>query len=487
MKIDLLLTHGTVIPMDTERRIIEDGAVAIQGNRILKVGKTEELESVCQAAQTIRCNDHVILPGLIDAHGHGGHSLMKALIYEQPSVWMKHLTPTYHHCTTDAFWYIDGKLSALERLKAGVTTGVSVIGSVPRSDTAIPGCNHAQGYAEVGIREIVCTGPANPPWPHEFTRFENGKWTTRLVTYEEALEGMEGVIQTWNHGAQDRIRTYCAPFVIVTSVDPSNPTPPDIAGPLTEHDRLQMRRIREIAAKYNTRIHSDAFGSMIQLCHKEPYALLGPDVHLQHCRGISFHEAQILAETHTRISSAPGPGQARSARCPVPELLGMGARVAISTDGTAPAVTFDLFQAARKTQLIHQFMSHDGYYLPVGKLLEMITIDAAAVIGWDDEIGSLEEGKKADLITINMKAPHLAPFYLPVHRLIMAAVGSDVDTVIVDGNIIMQNRQVRTVNETDILAEAQEESLKTIHQANLAGFLNTPEMIWKNSRLVFNQ
>jgi 5-methylthioadenosine/S-adenosylhomocysteine deaminase len=486
MEIDLLLIHGTVIPMDPDRRIIEDGAVAVNAGRILNVGKTEDFIAMFQAKKLIDCRQHAVLPGLIDAHGHGGHSLFKALLYERPSDWMKHMTYAYHHRTTDEFWYIEGKLSALERLKAGVTTGVCVIGSVPRSDTSIPGCNHARGYAEVGIREIVCTGPANPPWPHEFSRFDGENWVTRQVTFEEALEGMEGVIQTWNHGANDRIRAYATPFVIVTSVNPSFPTPPDIAIGLTAHDRLQMRRIREIARKYNTRIHSDAFGGMIQMCYKDPNALLGPDVHLQHCRGISFGEAQILAETGTHISSAPGAGQAK-ARCPVPELLSMGAAVAISTDGTAPAAPFDLFQAARKTQLIHQFMSHDSYYLPVGKLLEMITIDAAKVVGWDDELGSLEAGKKADIITVNLRAPHLTPTFLPIHRIILEAVGHDVDTVIVDGQVVMEDRKVLAVNENDILAEAQIEAIRTIEQANLQDYLNTPKAVWKNPRIVLEE
>jgi 5-methylthioadenosine/S-adenosylhomocysteine deaminase len=483
MEIDLLLTHGTVIPMDFDRQIIEDGSVAVNAGRILKVGKTIDLELAFHANKTINCKNHVVLPGLIDAHGHGGHSMFKALLYERPSDWMKHLTHVYHHCTTDEFWYIDGKLSALERLKAGVTTGVSVIGSVPRSDTSIPGCNHARGYAEVGTREIVCTGPANPPWPREFGRYDGENWRTIPVSFEQALEGMEGVIQSWNHGANDRIRVYAAPFVIVTSVNPSFPTPPDIAICLTDHDRMQMRRIREIAKKYSTRIHSDAFGGMIQMSYKDPYSLLGPDVHLQHCRGISFGEAQILAETGTHVSSAPGPGQAK-ARCPVPELLSMGVPVAISTDGTAPAAPFDLFQAARKTQLIHQFMSHDGYYLPVGKLLEMITIDAAKVIGWEDELGSLEEGKKADIITVNMQAPHLAPNFLPVHRVILEAMGSDVATVIVDGRVVMEERKITDINESDILAEAQEEAIRTIERAGLADYLNTPKTIWNSPRIV---
>lgn len=103
-------------------------------------------------------------------------------------------------------------------------------------------------------------------------------------------------------------------------------------------------------------------------------ALLGPDVHLQHCRGVSFDEARILAETGTNVSASPGFGQVH-ARTPITELLEMGATVAISTDGTSPSTSFDMFQAMRKTQFVHRNALRDYYYLPPGKLLEMITID----------------------------------------------------------------------------------------------------------------
>lgn len=486
MEIDLLLTHGTVIPMDLQRRIIEDGAVAVNAGRILKVGMAAELEPLYQPKKLLDCKHHLVLPGLIDAHGHAGHEMIKCLLMERGSHWMPEVTKMYHNRTSDEFWYLEARLSALERLRAGITTGVNVIGSSPRCDTSIPGCNNARGYAEVGVRGIVCTGPANPPWPHEFARLIDGKWVTKQVTYEEALEGMEGVIQTWSHGANDRIRTFVTPFVIVTSIFGSGPSAPDVAVALNDHDRLQNRKMRELAAKYNTRIHSDAFGGMIQMCHEDEYALLGPDVHLQHCRGISFLEAQILAETSTHVASSPGFSPVTS-RCPVPELLAMGVNVAVTTDGTSPATPFDLFQAARKMKWVHQTLSHDGYYLPAGKLLEMITIDAAKVLGWEDELGSLEEGKKADIITVNMRAPHLAPDYLPVHRLIFQAVGSDVDNVLVDGQFVLEDRVVKSVDEEEVIAAAEEEALRTIRNAGFEKYLESSANFWGSPRIVFRK
>lgn len=483
--IDLLLVNGVVVTMGPDRAILEDGAVAIDGQRIVAVGPTDEIAAAYQARRTINCRGKAIIPGLIDAHGHGGHSLVKTLGSDSPSVWMRIITPTYFHFTTPEFWYVDGLVSALERVRAGVTTGVNVIASMPRSDDPIYGNNHARAYAETGIRGIVCVGPCAPPWPHAVSSWRNGYREQFEVSFEEALAGAEAVIETWHHGADDRIRAFITPFTIVTSVDPSNPTTPDLATALTEHDRLQARRIREIAARWKTRIHSDAFGGMIRMAAQDPeHAILGPDVHLQHCLGISLEEVRILAETGTHVTHAPSAGQGE-ARCPVPELMAAGVNVAVTTDGTSPKTTFDLFQAARRAQLVHQLMLKDSYLLPVGKLLEMITIDAAKALGWDDELGSLEPGKKADIAIINLRQPHLTPNWMIVHRLIHEAVGHDVETVIVDGRVVMEDRRVQTVDEEAILDAANQEATALVERAGLAAHLTPPG--WGQLRRGFDQ
>lgn len=480
--IDLLLVHGVVITMDQERRILEDGAVAIHNGRILEVDDTAIVAAKYEAKKVIDCKHHCVLPGFVDAHGHGGHSMFKTIAMENLSFWMPIMTQTYKHYVTDDFWYYEGKLNALERLRAGVTTGVCVLGSMPRSDDPVFALNHAKAYAEVGVREIVCTGPCNPPWPHLFSRWVDGKRVTREVTYEEVLQGAEAVIEALNHSHEDRIRAYITPFVIVTSVDPSYPTPADMLYGLTDHDRYQAKRIREIARKYQTRIHSDAFGGMIHLAYQDKEnALLGPDVHLQHCRGISFDEARILVETGTNVSTSASFGQIH-ARTPITELMEMGATVAITTDGTSPCTSFDMFQAMRRTQMYHQALLKDDSYLPPGKLLEMVTIDAARCVGWDDELGSLEPGKKADVITVDMNQPHLAPSYMYVHRLVHQAVASDVDNVIVDGRLVLENRQVLQVDEKQSLAEANEEAQRTIERAGLKKYMQPTKYFWGHVR-----
>ena len=304
----------------------------------------------------------------------------------------------------------------------------------------------------------------------------------RAVSLDEAFAGAEAAIAEWHHGANDRIRVFITPFTIVPSLLSSAPTAPDHSVALTAHDREQSRRVREIAARYGTRIHSDAFGGMIRLAAGDDYGLLGPDVHLQHCFGITPDEVRIIGETDTRITHSPGPSQGRG-RCPVVELLEAGATVAITTDGTAPRTTFDLLPALRSAQLLQQVHFRDPFMLPPGKLLEMVTIDAARVLGWEDEIGSLEVGKKADIIAINLRQAHLTPNFMPVHRVVYEASGHDVDTVIVDGRVLMSGRRVLSVDEGEILARAEREAAANIERAGLRSYLGEPG--WGQPRRVF--
>jgi cytosine/adenosine deaminase-related metal-dependent hydrolase len=477
---DLILAGGTVITMDPDRRIIERGAVAVAGDRILQVGESAVVEAAHPGARRIDCTGRLVLPGLIDAHGHAGHSLIKTLAADIPALWMRVVTPTYFHSTTREFWLADGYVSALDRLRAGVTTGVSVMASCPRSDDPQFSIDHARAYAEVGLREIVCTGPAGLPWPHPATRWDGGRPQLRHSTLDEMLAGAEAVIESVDRSADGRILVYLTPFTIVPSVDPSNPSTPEFATALTDDDRLHARRVRETARKHGVRIHSDAFGGMVRMAAQDrENAILGPDVHLQHCIGLSLEEVEILAETGTRVSHAPG------GRAPILPMMTRGVPVAITTDGTAPQSSFDLLQAARQVQFAHRLVENDDYLLPAGRLLEMITIDAAKVLGLDDSIGSLEPGKKADVIVVDGRQPHMVPAWMPVHRLIHGASGQDVETVLVDGRIVMEGRSVKTVDMAAALENGEREARLLVARAGLEDYLAGPG--WGRIRTAFDR
>jgi len=466
---DLLLLHGTVITVDRDRRIIEDGAVAIANGRIAEVGTSADLEPKHAGKKVVDCRGKLVIPGLVDAHGHAGHSLIRTIGSDSPTLWMRIVTPTYYHYVTREFWYADGLVSALERLRAGITTGASIIASMPRSDDPLFALNHAKAYTEVGVKEILCVGPAGLPWPHPVTRWESGKPERRDVTFEEMIEGAEAVIEAANGSADGRIKVYLTPFTIVPSVDPSNPTTPDRAVNLTADDRMQARRVRETARKWGVRIHSDAFAGQVRMAFQDKEnALLGPDVHLQHCIGLSHEEVDILAETGTHMTHTP-PG-----RAPILDMISKGVNVAVTTDGTSPRRPFDLFQMARMAQFMQHVLHADQYLLPPGKMLEMITIDAAKAFGLDHEIGSLEAGKKADVAILDMRQPHLTPNWMFVHRLIHQAVGADVDTVIVDGRILMEGRKALTADMREALDFGEREAWALVERAGLRNHMHNP-------------
>lgn len=484
--IDLLMINGTVITMDKERRIISDGSVAVHKGRIIDVGNTEELISKYEAEEIVDCTDYVIMPGFVDAHGHGGHSAFKSVVMET-SYWMPIMTHTYKNYISEEFFYFEGRLSALERLHAGVTTGVCVMGSQPRCDDPVFAVNNAKGYAEVGIRGIVCTGPCSVPWPHRFGRIVNGRREVSEVTYDKMLYSLEAVIEQLNNSNNGKTKAYVAPFGVITSVDPSAPTPADRCVKLTEHDLMQAKEMRRIARKYNTRIHTDAFGGMIHLAFQDKEnALLGPDVHLQHCTGLSFDEVMIIKNTGTNISFSPGMKQLNN-RTPVVELLELGVTVALTTDGSMLSSSFDMFSAMKRTQMVHRAASKDDYYLPSEKVLEMATIDAAKCIGLQDEIGSLEVGKKADIITVNMMKPHLMPRFNIIDTIVSNASHADVEMVIVDGEILLKRGKAVKLNEKEIMLQAEEEAKKTVERAGLTKFAYPHKKQWGNTKSYFDE
>ena len=462
--------NATVIPVDPERRIIENGAVRVVDDRIAQVGPDAQVPAQ-PGDRIIDCRGKVIIPGLIDAHGHAGHCLIRSIASDINPQWMTIVTPLYYHATTREFWYADGLVSGLERLRAGVTTGVSIISSMPRSDDPEFAVNHARAYSEIGLREIICTGPAGLPWPREVTRWETGEPLRRSITFAEMMEGAEAAIQTLDGSDGGRIRVYLTPFTIVPSIETSNISTPDQAIALTPDDRMHARAVRDMARKHGVRLHSDAFAGHIRLAWQDKEnMLLGPDIHLQHCWGISPAEIEILAETGTHVTHAP-PGRST----PVIEMMARGINVALTTDGTAPSRHFDMLQTARLFQSVqHVLRNHDRFFFPPGKVLEMITVDAARALGMEDQIGSLEPGKKADLVVVDMNRPHLTPRWMPVHRLIHQATGADVDLVMVDGNILLEGGRVTTMDEGEALSQAEHEAIKLVQRSGARRYMHDP-------------
>jgi cytosine/adenosine deaminase-related metal-dependent hydrolase len=166
----------------------------------------------------------------------------------------------------------------------------------------------------------------------------------------------------------------------------------------------------------------------------------------------------------------------------VPELLDAGVTVMLGSDGTAPDRGYDMFRHMWQCMHYHRRHFRDTGVLPPGKVLEMATIDAARALGLDRDIGSLETGKRADVILVDLAKPHLYPLNMPVYRVMYFANGADVDTVLVDGKVLMEGRKVLTVNEADVLESAQQEAERMLDRTGLRHLTEFPPKFWGHSR-----
>jgi 5-methylthioadenosine/S-adenosylhomocysteine deaminase len=477
--VSLLISGATVITVDSRRRVVEDGAIAVQGDRIIDVGPRGELQRRYTAEQVIDASRKVALPGLIDSHGHAGHGLVKTLGGGDSDVWYNACHEIYSRGSDEEFWYAEALLTNLERLKFGVTTGVSFMGGgnfVMRTDDPAYGERHCQAVQELGIRAFVVVGPSTGPFPNTFARWRGNQRTAYDVSFEDQVQTCETLIGRWHGKAEGRIR-----LATMLPVHNTSRTPLDSKG--LANLKAQARTIRDLTQKHGVVFSQDGHTTgTVKFAH-EALGLLGPQALLSHSTGLTKEEIRICAETDTRIVHNPSSAASYVARCPVTELLDAGVTVCLGSDGTAPDRSYDMFRHMFQAMRYHRRYFADQKVLPPGKILEMVTIDAARALGLEKELGSLEPGKKADIILLDTFRPHLYPSIMPLYQVVNFANGNDVDTTIVDGQVLMERRKVTTVDEGAVLERAQVATETMLDRTGFRQLLKTPEGAWGKSRL----
>lgn len=456
---DLLLTHGVIVTVDPEHTEYENGFIGIEKDKIVALGAMADLPGNVKAKMVLDCSGHVILPGLIDAHGHAGHSLIRSL-GDGKSGWEDLAQSIYYECTDPLFWRADGALAAAERVKFGTTTAVSMIGSTPRSEILEPLMAHFEGTAEVGIRELAGIGSPYGAFPKK-ARLWNRKTLIKEyeVTPEMAYETTESAVKLLN-GCNSRQICIVAPGRMGHRPDES-----------VEANIEHNRKMFEIASKYGVLLHTHAYDDDVEFLNRFTPEVLTPKLSLTHSTNYPDSTLDILEKTGVWVLHGPSTNMHIKGHCPVYEMLKRGIHVAIVSDGSASARSYDLWRDMKNTLLLQRFEHRNSSLLSCGKVLEMVTIEPAKALGLDHEIGSIEIGKKADIITIDYRQPHLYPFQMPVTRLVNHAMGQDVDNVIIEGEIVLKNKKLTRINEVDILERAKEA------QDLMLWRLNKPEVL----------
>jgi 5-methylthioadenosine/S-adenosylhomocysteine deaminase len=424
---DLLITHGILLCMDEADTLIEDGAVAIHGGRIAALGPTAEIKRRFPAARELDATHMLVMPGLVNTHTHLGATLLRGISDDVDAIdWMPLNWSVMSHVSAE-----DLHLAALLAIAEMILSGTTCF-----SDSYQDIGQTARAVAETGMRAELAAG---------LTERNGKKEAARL------LEAGGDFARQWHGGAEGRIRARLGPHALYTCS--------------TEY----ILKIRKAADELGIGMHMHLAESTLEMKmvkqkagatsvqHLFTLGVLRSDFLIAHALTINEQDVRILAEAGCGIAHCPQ-SLGKLGAYPFPQVetwLEAGIPVGIGTDGVASNNNLDLFEELRFAALTRKLFARDGRVLPARQVLRMATITGARALGLGQEIGSLEAGKKADIILLDLRKPHLTPRYNLPGLLVYSALGSDVDTVLVDGRVLMQNRQLTTIDLPDLLERAQ--------------------------------
>lgn len=437
---DLLISCATILTMDAERRTLVDGWIAVTGDRIAAIGTGERPA----AGRIIDRPGLIALPGLIDAHSHAGHGLVRGAGGGDGELWFRICEDIYSGVATPSFWKAEAQLALLERLMAGVTTAVSLLGGgadIYATSTPDAGDAHSAATRASGLRTIMAVGPGRLPFPRLF-----GPDRTP-VSFNEQMAVCEELIRRYDHlFAQG---TGVALIMPVYAPDHMVEDGPAI--------RRMSNAMRDLQDRTGALLTQDGHRTdTISLAAE--LGLLSSRSALSHSVDLSPADFEALATTGAAIIHNPSAIMSILGRCPVPELLDAGITVCLGSDAGAPDRGFDMFRHMAQAMHYHRRHFRNPNVLPEGKVLEMCTIDAARALGLENDIGSLVVGKKADIVLLDGRRAHLWPPVMPLNRITHFANAADVNSVIVNGRVLLDDRKPVLVSPDDILSEAETEA-----------------------------
>lgn len=440
-QLDTLLAGGTVICMDPERRVIPEGALGIKGAEIAVVGPREKVEKEYRAAREIDVRGRLVLPGFVNTHTHQFQGLLKGLACDRVLVdWFREVVGPSATALEPEHCYAASLLGCLEAIRSGVTTLVDFMYAHPR-----PGLSEAviQGFREAGIRGILARGFLD-------TGEEDGVPPALIEPVDSVLRDTQDLFSRY-HGADDgRLGIWLAACMIWSQTERSLKLARELA------DALGMRLNMHVAeTRFEIETAQRRFGGSTDLQVLERLGFLGPDVLAVHCVYLGPRDLRILKHYDVKVSHNPTSNMyLASGVAPIPEMLMHGITVGLATDGPASNNNQNMIHSLKQAALLHKVAQKDPTCLTAEQVLEMATIGGARAVGLDSLVGSLEPGKRADVIVLRMDNPFVAPVHDPVASLVYSALGDEVEMVFVDGKEVMSGGRLTTLDEGEVLKRA---------------------------------
>jgi 5-methylthioadenosine/S-adenosylhomocysteine deaminase len=429
-KIDLLITGGTVVTMDGARTIVDDGAVAVKGDVILAVGPRAALEARYAASQTIDGRNSLILPGFVNGHTHVPMTLFRGL-HDDVTLndWLyKYIFPAEAKNVNEEFVRWGTRLAAAEQIRGGVTTFADMY----YFEDAV-----AEETKAAGMRGVLGETWIDFPAPDNKTEAE-------MIVYTEKF------LKKWQ--GDPLIHAAAAPHSIYTC---SQKTLQDAATLARKYHAPILIHTSEMKKEWEDSLKNNGM-SPVQYLNK--IGLLGPDVVSAHCIFVDAADEQALAQKQVGCVHNPSSNMMiASGVSPVADMRAAGVAVGLGTDGPAGSNNdLDLMEEMDLAAKLAKITKLDPLALNAKAVVEMATIDGARALHMEKEIGSIEAGKKADLILISLDEPNAVPMYDIYAQLAYALKGSDVKTVVIGGRTVMRDRKLLTINEAEVLVKARE-------------------------------
>ncbi|MCW3993836.1 MAG: amidohydrolase [Candidatus Bathyarchaeota archaeon] len=428
-KADILIYGCTILPMN-EKCLIQDGALATKNRRIIFVGKRASANKI-KAEIEINAKKKIAMPGLINCHTHVPMTLFRGIAEDQPlGTWLKETIWPLEAKLKSEDVYVGALLGCLEMIKNGTTCFADMYFHEDMVAKAVEKSGLrgvlAEGIIEAGNKargEKMLNESIN--LAKKFRGYANGRVTTLLGP----------------HAAYS-----CSPELLTKIKNKSLE--------LNVGVHIHLAESKEMFRKFEKRYRPTEVEFLDKIDFFSVHVLAA------HCISLSGEDMQILSKRGVNAVYVPvanmklGVGAAK-----VKDLTDLGVNVGLGTDGPASNNTLDMFETMKIATLLQKLVYLNPKILPVHEVLRMATVNGAKALGLGKTIGSLEVGKKADIILIDPSKPHLKPLHNIYASVVYSAHGSDVDTVIVDGNIVMENRKVKTLDEQAVMERAEKTSL----------------------------
>ncbi|MEM2119069.1 MAG: amidohydrolase [Candidatus Bathyarchaeia archaeon] len=447
---NLLIHDGTILTMH-KRRIIREGALAIEKDTIIDLGKTHELKrKYGRGYEKIDAHKKIVMPGLINTHQHAAMSLLRGYADDLPlREWLeKWIWPIEKHMTAHDI-YVGALLTAAESIAGGTTTINTMYHYTPEE-------NEAKAIADAGLRGVV--GHVCFSWRKK-----------------EDKEALEGLARKWHNKAEGRIRI---------SVDPHSPytVDPEYMKELALYRSYLNEKYGSKKAPIISHIHvaetsdeprkiEEAFGVKLKggiMSYLDSLNALDSQVIAAHCVAVTEADIKVMKRKRVKVSHNPASNlKLASGISPVPKMLRRGITVSLGTDSPCSNNSADMFETIKLASLLHKGANKNPTLMPADQMLEMATQKGAEALSWQDEIGSIEISKKADIAIIDFNKPHLRPLYNEASHLAYAAKCVDVDTVIINGKIAMENRKLTTLNVERVFEEVEKAKTRLLSKVHI--------------------